>query len=210
MPDQYHNFAALAAREKEGVHFRIHVAARPSPFAIVAPHGGWIEPGASHVATAVAGADHSLYRFESLARRPPEQTLHITSTRFDEPRALALVFASEIVLTVHGRKDGGDKAAVWVGGLHEPLRDDITSALKHSGFAAKAVGEGHPLAGRDPANICNRGRLGAGVQIEIPKSLRLELLFARSRLAILAKAIRSALGTCAPTASPSAQDRSTE
>jgi phage replication-related protein YjqB (UPF0714/DUF867 family) len=210
MPDQYHNFAALAAREKEGVHFRVHVVARPSPFAIVAPHGGWIEPGASHVATAVAGADHSLYRFESLARRPPERTLHITSTRFDEPRALALISTSEIVLTIHGRKDAGDQAAVWVGGLHEPLRDDIASALRDSGFAAKAVGEGHPLAGRDPTNICNRGRRGAGVQIEIPKSLRLELLFTRSRLAILARSIRSALGIYAPTVSQCAQVRSTE
>lgn len=193
MPDQYESFAALSAREIEGVDFRVHVATRPSPFAIVAPHGGWIEPGASHVATAVAGADHSLYRFESLARRTPETTLHITSTRFDEPRALALVAASDVVLTIHGRKDGDDMSAIWVGGLHERLRDDIAASLLESGFAAKIVGEGHPLAGRDPANICNRGRLGAGVQMELPKALRIELLFARPRLALLARAIRSTL-----------------
>lgn len=193
MPDQYQNFAALAAREIEGLDYRVHVAARPSPVAIVAPHGGWIEPGSSHVATAIAGADHSLYRFDSLARRTREATLHITSTRFDEPRALALIAASDIVLTIHGRKNGDDGAAIWVGGLHEALRDGISAALIETGFVAKAVGEGHPLSGRDVSNICNRGRRGAGVQIELPKALRLEMLFARERLALLAKAVRAAI-----------------
>ncbi|WP_442753317.1 poly-gamma-glutamate hydrolase family protein [Methylocystis sp. JAN1] len=193
MPDQYDSFAGLAAREIEGVHYRIHVVERASPIAIVAPHGGWIEPGTSHLATAIAGADHSLYRFDSLSRRTRETTMHITSTRFDEPRALALIGASDVVLTIHGRKNGDDHASIWVGGLHETLRDGIVAALAQSGFAAKAVCEGHPLSGRDPANICNRGRLGAGVQIELPKALRLELLFARPRLALLASAVRAAI-----------------
>jgi phage replication-related protein YjqB (UPF0714/DUF867 family) len=193
MPDQYESFAALAAREIEGVHYRIHVVERASPIAIVAPHGGWIEPGTSHLATAIAGADHSLYRFDSLARRTSETTMHITSTCFDEPRALALIAASEVVVTIHGRKNGDDSAAIWVGGLHETLRDEISAALTQSGFAAKAVGDGHPLSGRDPANICNRGRRGAGVQIELPKALRLELLFTRERLALLTRAVRAAI-----------------
>ncbi|WBK01018.1 poly-gamma-glutamate hydrolase family protein [Methylocystis parvus] len=193
MADQYQSFAALAAREIEGVHYRVHVAERPSPIAVVAPHGGWIEPGTSHVATAIAGADYSLYRFDSLARRARENTMHITSTRFDEPRALALIAASEIVLAIHGRRNGDDNAAIWVGGRHEALRDEICAALSEGGFTAKAVGEGHPLSGCDPANICNRGRSGAGVQIEMPKALRLELLFARPRLALLAKAVRAGL-----------------
>lgn len=195
MVDQYSNFAQLAAREVEGVHYRIHVVARPSPIAIVAPHGGWIEPGTSHVATAIAGADHSLYRFDSLARRTRETTMHITSTRFDEPRALALIAASDIVLAIHGRKNGDDNAAIWVGGRHGSLRDGIAAALTQSGFAAKPVGDGHPLSGRDPSNICNRGRFGAGVQIELPKALRLELLFARPKLALLARAVRAAIAT---------------
>lgn len=190
MTDRYENFAALAAGEIESVHYRVHCAQRPSPFVIVAPHGGWIEPGTSHVATAIAGADHSLYRFESLTHRSRETTMHIASTRFDEPRALALIAASEVVVTVHGRKDGEDGASIWVGGLHEPLRDTICVALIEGGFSAKIVADGHPLAGRHPDNICNRGRLGAGVQLEIPKALRLDMLFERSRLAILARAIR--------------------
>jgi phage replication-related protein YjqB (UPF0714/DUF867 family) len=41
---------------------------------------------------------------------------------------------------------------------------------------AKAIGDGHRLSGRDAANICNRGRRGSGVQLELPLMLRLRLL----------------------------------
>jgi phage replication-related protein YjqB (UPF0714/DUF867 family) len=193
MPDQYDSFAALAAREVEGVHYRIRVMARPSPVAVVAPHGGWIEPGTSHIATAIAGDTHSLYLFESLRMRARGDGLHITSTRFDEPRAMQLVAQSETIVGVHGRKDGADEASIWVGGLHETLRDAICAALLQAGFRAKAVGEGHPLAGRHPENICNRGRRGAGAQIETPRALRLRLAADPAHCRALAEAVRDAL-----------------
>lgn len=193
MPDQYDSFAALAAHEVMGVDYRIRVTARQSPVAVMAPHGGWIEPGTSQIAAAIAGDDHSLYCFESLRRRARAETLHITSTRFDEPQALALIAASETVLTVHGRKDGPDTAAIWVGGRDADLRAAIAAALCGADFSAKAVADGHPLAGSDPANICNRGRRGAGVQMELPRALRLELMDDAARCASLALAVRRAL-----------------
>jgi phage replication-related protein YjqB (UPF0714/DUF867 family) len=52
--------------------------------AIIAPHGGKIEPGTSEIAAAIAGDDYSLYRFQGLRDRPREE-LHITSAKFDEP-----------------------------------------------------------------------------------------------------------------------------
>jgi phage replication-related protein YjqB (UPF0714/DUF867 family) len=120
-------------------------------------------------------------------------SLHIASTRFDEPRALRLVAASEMAIGVHGRIDGIDKASIWVGGLYESLRDAIRDALTNAGFKAKAVGEGHRLAGRDPANICNRCRRGAGVQLELPMTLRISLANDDSRRDLLANAVRSAV-----------------
>jgi phage replication-related protein YjqB (UPF0714/DUF867 family) len=193
MTDQYASFAALAAREIEGVHYRIRFATRPSPFAVVTPHGGWIEPGASEATIAIAGEVLSFYCFESLTRRARGDGLHITSTRFDEPQAMQLVQSSDIVVGVHGRKNGDDDASVWVGGLHEPLRDAIAAALRDSGFRAKSVGEGHPLSGRDPTNICNRGRQGAGVQLELPMALRLRLTDDPGRRQLFAATVRSAL-----------------
>lgn len=195
MPDRYENFAALAAREVEGLHYRIRLVARPSPIAIVAPHGGLIEPGASETADAIAADRHSLYCFESLTLRAKGEGLHITSTRFDEPRALRLIEASEVVIGVHGRKNGEDDASTWVGGLHEPLRDAICEALLVGGFHARTVGDGHRLSGRDPGNICNRGRLGAGVQLELPRALRIGFAKDAPKLVAFAAAVRKALAT---------------
>lgn len=193
MADLYDSFATLSAHEIADVHYRIHVRARPSPFAVVAPHGGFIEPGTSEVAAAIAADCFSLYCFESLTLRRKGEGLHITSTRFDEPQALRLVGASDVVIGVHGRKDGADADAVWVGGLHETLRDAICGALLQNGFCAKAVGEGHRLAGRDPANICNKSRRGAGVQIEMPKALRIKLAADAAQRHAFADAVRVAL-----------------
>jgi phage replication-related protein YjqB (UPF0714/DUF867 family) len=193
MVDQYQSFAALASREKEGVHYRIRLAPRPSPVAVLAPHGGYIEPGTSEAAHEIAGESFSLYCFESLSLRARGDGLHITSTRFDEPQALRLVEASHIVVGVHGRKDGADDASIWVGGLHEPLRDAISAALHSSGFRAKSVGDGHPLAGRDPMNICNRGRGRAGVQLELPRALRMSFAQETARRRAFGETVRQAL-----------------
>jgi phage replication-related protein YjqB (UPF0714/DUF867 family) len=176
MPDLYDSFAALAASEMEGIHYRIRSARRTSPIVVVAPHGGLIERGTSETAEAIAGEAFSLYLFEGLARRQRGASLHITSTRFDEPRALEMIEASEVAIGVHGRKNRDDDASVWVGGLDEQLRDAISKALGQMGFKAKSVGAGHRLSGRDSANICNRGRRGAGVQLELPLALRLQIL----------------------------------
>ena len=66
MPDRYRRFADLAANECLGVDYRIRVEDRGTPFVILAPHGGWIEPGTSEIAEALAGTDLSFYAFEAL------------------------------------------------------------------------------------------------------------------------------------------------
>lgn len=106
---------------------------------------------------------------------------------------MLLAARSDIVVGVHGRKNGADPATVWVGGLHEGLRDAICAALAVGGFQAKAVAEGHPLAGRDPANICNKGRLGAGVQLELPRALRIAFAQDATNSRAFAEAVRGAL-----------------
>jgi phage replication-related protein YjqB (UPF0714/DUF867 family) len=170
----------LAAGEAEGVHYRIRVIDRASPIAIVAPHGGRIEAGTSQTAALIAADVFSLYCFEGLVSG---RRLHITSARFDEPRALALVESSDIAVGVHGRADRGDHRTIWLGGLHESLRDAIGAALERVGFKTSTD---HHMQGKAPGNICNRGRLRAGVQLELPMSLRNAFLndpFARQAFA---------------------------
>jgi phage replication-related protein YjqB (UPF0714/DUF867 family) len=169
MNDRYHSFAQLAAAESEGIDYRIRIAERQSPVLVLAPHGGWIEPGTSELAAAIAESAFSLYCFEGLVEGCYAR-LHITSHRFDEPKASALVAAAAVVVAIHGRLDRDDPEAVWMGGRDTGLRDAIGAALIAAGFAATADGHEFPAESRE--NICNRGRSGAGVQLELPRTLR--------------------------------------
>jgi len=169
--DIYHDFAALATCERPGADFRIVACPRPSPIAVIAPHGGGIEPGTSELARVIAGQELSLYCFEGL-KATGNEALHITSTRFDEPTCLAIVAASKTVLAVHGSDERGE--VVHVGGSDAPLAGKLHGALTGAGFAALLDNTAdHP--GRLAANICNRGQSGRGCQLEISKGLRLTL-----------------------------------
>jgi phage replication-related protein YjqB (UPF0714/DUF867 family) len=187
MPDKYSCYAELLASEQEGASFRVRVRERRSSVAVVAPHGGRIEPGTSETAALIAAEDFSLYCFESLI---PGGRLHITSARFDEPRGLALVEASEIAVAIHGRADAGDGKTIWMGGLRLDMRDRIGAALERAGFP---VSVDHHMQGRHPENICNRGRLRAGIQVELPRSLRNRFRGDACARDFFAKAVRGPL-----------------
>jgi len=175
MADKYCNFEELASNEEAGVAYRILVRRATRPFAIVAPHGGGIEPGTSEIADAIAGDDvaarmHSFYAFEGL--KPRHNTdLHITSTHFDEPMCLVVVGASERVVTIHGEESTEDGEGVFLGGLDEVTGAGVREKLEAAGFNVRR----HPrrdLQGLDVENICNRGTSGVGVQLELSHAVR--------------------------------------
>ncbi len=169
--DTYRRFFLLAAGERPGADYRIIACPRSSPVAVIAPHGGGIEPGTSELARAIAGKEFSLYCFEGL-KPDGNEALHITSTRFDEPQCLAIVATSEVVLAVHGSAE--QEESVHVGGRDARLARRLCEALNAAGFAAQLDDTAdHP--GHLAANICNRGRSGRGCQLEISNGLRLTL-----------------------------------
>ncbi len=166
--DTYHNFSTLAASERPAANYRIIAHPRPSPIAVIAPHGGGIEPGTSELAEAIAGQEFSLYCFKG-CKTDGNEALHITSTAFDEPQCLAIVAASDIVLALHGSAE--QEEMVHAGGRDERLASRLCEALNAAGFAARLDHTAdHP--GRLAANICNRGRSGRGCQLEISNGLR--------------------------------------
>ena len=186
--DRYRGFAELARETREGRDYRRVVEGRGGEIAIVAPHGGGIEPGTSEIARglagreiaralsgreiarAVAGQEFGLYCFEGL-RPEGNDELHIASHRFDEPTAVRLVARARVVVAVHGC--AGVHQAVYVGGLDRHLRERLIAVLRQAGFEAeRATGD---LAGCYASNICNRGRSGRGVQLEITGGLRLAM-----------------------------------
>lgn len=183
--EHYRGYADLANAQIEGTDFKIHV--RPvahSPIAVIAPHGGSIEQYTSDVAMAVADQDFNLYLFEGIRPSGNYAALHLTSHRFDEPQCLALLSTCDHVVAIHGC--GGQKHQVLVGGLDEPLKAALADAISRHGIDTQV--KGHRFPATDPMNICNSGRRGVGVQIEL--SLPLRLHAARD---LVAGAIRSVL-----------------
>lgn len=167
MADKYSTFAELTASEHENA-YRIEVRAVGGSVAIVAPHGGGIEPGTSEVSRAIAGDEFSLYVFEGV-KRQGNSDLHITSTRFDEPQCLELLRKTNFAVAVHG--EGGDREVVYLGGRNLELGERMRAELEACGFRV----EQHPsprLQGTDPDNICNRCASGMGVQLELSAGLR--------------------------------------
>jgi phage replication-related protein YjqB (UPF0714/DUF867 family) len=140
-----------------------------SKVAVLAPHGGRIEGRTSEIARLIAGDDHSLYLFEGLRTTGDNfDCLHLASHYFDEPRALDLVSRHDIVVAVHGYAAPGPD--VLLGGLNERLKNEIARALRETGFSY--LTDGHRFPGSHPRNICNRGRSGEGVQLELSEELR--------------------------------------
>ena len=173
MTDKYASFAELSRSEVQGIDFGIRARMAGRAFAIVAPHGGGIEPGTSEVAEAVAAADLSYYAFDGL-KPAGNADLHITSTRFDEPICLTLVSRSAIVVTVHGEHGDEEGEAVFIGGLDETLGRRLGAALAAKGFDVRRHQDPR-LQGRERKNICNRGTSGRGVQLELSRALRKEM-----------------------------------
>jgi len=164
---RYKSFAELSRSECEGISYQRTVKKRRSGLAIIAPHGGGIEPGTSELACAIASSLFSYYTFDGL-KRERNKLLHITSTLFDEPQCLQLINESETVVAIHGCV--GYKKAIIVGGLHDELRFCVMNALVKEGF--KAYLAGRDYAGTQPQNVCNRGRSGRGIQLEVSADLR--------------------------------------
>ncbi len=164
----------------------MHVACRErSQVAVLAPHGGRIEGRTSEVARLIAGDEHRLYLFEGLRTTGDNfDCLHIASHRFDEPRALGLISECDTVVAVHGYAASGPD--VLLGGLNERLKLMVARALAKIGLSC--LTDGHRFPGKDPRNICNRGRSGGGVQLELSEEFR-----KRGNLAELAGAVRTVL-----------------
>ena len=73
---------------------------------------------------------------------------------------------------MHGCQGEGE--VIYVGGRHDVLASRISAALAARGFSV-GTHEDPGLQGTRRANVCNRGKLGMGVQFEITLPLRLRL-----------------------------------
>lgn len=188
--DEYRSFEELRLKEREEVDYSVTARhADGSKVAIVAPHGGGIEFLTAELADSIAGNDHNFYALRGL-KKNGNKVLHITSHRFDEERAVALIEPCEKVVTIHGLD--GDARSLQIGGRDEALRSRIHEALQGAGFNSEVVKDG-AYGGMEPENICNRGSARAGVQLEIHAGLRVMMKRDATAYNKFVAAVRSAL-----------------
>jgi phage replication-related protein YjqB (UPF0714/DUF867 family) len=166
--DKYGSYAQLRLSEQMKKDYRIRSRMGPSGIAVIAPHGGGIEPGTTEIAEALAGSEHSFYSFEGW-KQSNNSDLHITSDGFDERTGLHIVENVRTVIAVHGCR--GKEETVYLGGLDAELKSEIQGALSRSGFSVQESLKAG-LQGINPKNLCNRGQTRRGVQLEVSKALR--------------------------------------
>ena len=181
MSDKYKNFNDLKKSEKENCDFKIDYKDIGSKIAIVAPHGGKIEDKTTEIAKLIAGNNCNYYSFIG-QKSNNNRDLHITSHKFDEPRALELVGNSEIVIAIHGcmdeqkneqKKKINYSKKIFIGGLNKDLIDKLQEVLEDASLPIST----DQFPGIEPDNICNRATTrvdatGEGVQFELTRSFR--------------------------------------
>lgn len=195
---------------RHGRDFRVQVGnlANIDGCLLVAPHGGAIEPGTTEIMRALADVGGwAYYHFDGLLHQGNSQ-LHITSTLFDEPKLLALLPQTDIVVSFHGA-GGSKQRKIYVGGLHDRGRAVSIEVLntdlaQHNFLAIDAVvaGQAEEFKGMNLRNITNGGRLGMGVQFEFSRGARLACFetltragrrYPRPTLSTVARSIHRAL-----------------
>jgi len=174
MADRYSSWSELAEHEVRGVDFDVHLDARNGvQWMVAAPHGGGIEPGTTEIARAIAEQKYSFYSVDGMKPKG-NAVLHITSHRFDEPSFLKAADQHDGVAAIHGcdATERGSNVLIWVGGADDHLIDTAIKELQAAGYAAS---RDTFTPGREPKNVCNRGRSGCGLQLEISESFRRRL-----------------------------------
>lgn len=164
--DVYPHLQALKDKLVEDRDYRIRCRDRGSVLTVVSPHGGFIEEGTSALARAIAGPNLNLFDFQGLRLERPAE-LHVTSTRFREPRLTKLLSASRAALSVHGMGNEDDMT-LWLGGLNLSLKKRVERELEAAGFLVNSDSPRH--RGESKSNFVNLVER-KGVQLELPDNL---------------------------------------
>ncbi len=189
----YTSYAELSSFQVEGKDFEILSVERDPQALIMAIPGGKIEHGTTEIAESIAGNDWSFYTFSGL--KPEESdnwALHLTSTRFDEPKALSLARRSQYCISIHAYRDEGNPT-VCIGGNNSGLAGKIANQLnKKNGKELKTEYPCQRFPAKKNENIVNQC-IQHGAQLEISVSALDEINKNDSTYESFVNSIRSAL-----------------
>ena len=134
-------YEMLRQNEREGVDYEVVTVTenRDPSVVVMAPHGGDIEPHTSLLADEIATDEFVFYEFRG-KKKSGNRTLHITSTRFDEPCAVGLAERAEVVLAVHGARGGAE--FLMVGGTARGVGVGDTGVTEQDGDRRASAGRG--------------------------------------------------------------------
>ncbi|MEJ5300078.1 MAG: poly-gamma-glutamate hydrolase family protein [Thermodesulforhabdaceae bacterium] len=179
----------IVPKERENIDYRIRWRKGILPVLIIAPHGGFIEPGTSIIAEAIAGEKYWFYAFEGI-KPSGNMSLHVSSNLFDEDRFLDI--SSQVVwtLSVHGY--ASPEETIFVGGRDAVGCEEISEILRESGFDAVATCP-KGIRGTNPRNIVNRNLSSTGVQLEISRGMRNHVIDGNEKGQRFLEALRTAV-----------------
>jgi phage replication-related protein YjqB (UPF0714/DUF867 family) len=168
--DLYPSVATL--EEHEGNQsYQVHCLNRCSPVTIIAPHGGFIEPGTSALAARIAACRYNLFDFRGLLSEQESARLHVTSTRFRHAHLDRLLADSSVAVSIHSM-GLRQYPTIWLGGLNYALKQEVLEQLLRCNFD---VNPDSPMyRGESPLNVVNLAR-NRGVQLELSGELVFEL-----------------------------------
>lgn len=195
----YSNYDELSANEKENVDYSISSIDNGKDMTIFTIHGGSIATGMSDIVNALAKkGNYNYYLFEGI-KEINNYSLHVTSTKFDEPKAVEQMKESKNNISFIGLKE--ESNFVYVGGQNKLLARIIKLHLQKEGFNVKDSSEiPKSFAGVKDTNIVNSGvEVGiGGAQIAIARGLRNELDSEPAKLELFVESIDEALSKTWP------------
>jgi phage replication-related protein YjqB (UPF0714/DUF867 family) len=187
--DRYDSFADLQRNEIETRDFSVRTFEQ-GEIGVLVIHGGAIEFGTSEIGASLMGDDWSGYFFEGI--KPSKNLdLHLTATRFDEPRALAFIARQSRCVSVHGFADNENSTLCLGGGDSGLIQRLLLSSPGEQIFRATECPRFSSRSRRNIVNRCGRP-VTRGLQLELSAKLRRELLGDPQRMRSFVGWIRAA------------------
>ncbi|RAI52231.1 hypothetical protein DOO74_18355 [Rhodobacteraceae bacterium AsT-22] len=87
---------------------------------------------------------------------------------------MEVVAGAQTVVGIHGCRNGEGADLILLGGLDHRLLKIVQGHLIRAG--CRCLASGHKFPATNRFNICNRGKSGRGVQIELPWDMRQSFL----------------------------------
>lgn len=173
MKDKYFRFSEIVQSRPKS--YEIFSKSFRNNFLIFTPHGGGIEPGTTEICNWFAQNGISSYAFSAKGKQCKD--LHVTSTRFDEPRLLRMLARHKNCISFHGMTDYAKTkydADIFIGGLDKLLTNKLAHALVKARFSVAIAGKfpKSPLTAYNLNNITNKCSSKKGVQIELSENIR--------------------------------------